>query len=83
VKRTVTALAITGMLATAGPVSGDTRGCVSQREFNRIQYGMTKRNVHRIFDTRGRRVWLRGAQERRVYRYCSGARSSTPTRIGR
>jgi hypothetical protein len=50
------ALAVGGVTVTAGPGAADTPGCVTKKEYRKIHKGMTKKRVHRIFDTP--RHWL-------------------------
>jgi hypothetical protein len=45
--------ALTMTLAPAPTASADTPRCVTRGEFDRVQHGMRKARVHRIFDTRG------------------------------
>ena len=47
------ALAFGGVAVTAGLTAADTPGCVTKKEYRHIHKGMTKKRVHRIFDTRG------------------------------
>jgi hypothetical protein len=50
------ALALGGVMVTAVPAAADTPGCVTKKEYHQIHKGMTKKRVHRIFDTH--RSWL-------------------------
>ena len=47
------ALAVGGAVVTTSPATADTPGCVTKTEYRKIHKGMTKKRVHRIFDTRG------------------------------
>jgi|RhiMetdeSRZDD1v2_1073273.scaffolds.fasta_scaffold15004_14 hypothetical protein len=47
------ALAVGGIVVATSPASADTPGCVTKKEYRKIHKGMTKKRVHRIFDTRG------------------------------
>jgi hypothetical protein len=47
------ALAVGVVTLAPAPASADTPGCVSKTEYRKIHKGMTKKRVHRIFDTRG------------------------------
>lgn len=68
------------MLVMLGPAAGsaraDTPGCVTRAEFRSVSKGMRMRRVHRVFDTRGRRVdYVPGgggypAEQVRVYNPC-------------
>jgi len=51
------ALALGSLVAATSPAAAaqDTPGCVTKKEYRKIHKGMTKKRVHRIFDTRG---WL-------------------------
>ena len=65
------ALAVGGVIVTAAPASADTPGCVTKKEYRRIHKGMTKKRVHRIFDTR--RSWFAGGSAgvyKRTYQSC-------------
>ncbi len=67
-------LVITCMGISAPVAHADTPRCVSKAEYERIDKGMAKRRVHRIFDVRGRRTVIsRGGGvvvEIRRYRTC-------------
>jgi len=63
-------------LTTAAPAAHATPGaCVSRGELRRVHPGMTRHHVHRIFDTRGRRISFhrhgRFTAELRRYRGCA------------
>jgi hypothetical protein len=64
------ALAVGGVAVTAGPAAADTPGCVTKKEYHHIHKGMTKKRVHRIFDTH--RSWGSGggAVYTRTYQSC-------------
>ncbi len=62
-------------LGTTAPVAyADTPRCVTRAEYERVDAGMSKRRVHRIFDTRGRRTAISSSggatAEVRSYRPC-------------
>jgi hypothetical protein len=67
-------LAVTCMAGAAAPAQAEGRHCVSPGEYRQVHRGMTKRHVHRVFDTRGRRVAFsrdgRFTSEIRRYRGC-------------
>jgi hypothetical protein len=64
------ALAVGGVAVTGGPAAADTPGCVTKKEYRHIHKGMTKKRVHRIFDTH--RSWGSGggAVYTRTYQSC-------------
>lgn len=68
------ALVLAGLGATSPSAQADTPGCVNRGEYRQVHKGMTKRRVHQIFDTRGRRVAFsrngRFTSEIRRYRAC-------------
>lgn len=64
------ALAVGGVAVTAGPAAADTPGCVTKKEYRKVHRGMTKRRVHRIFDTRGWFADGGAGGYSRVYRSC-------------
>lgn len=75
----VTAVISVGILAIGNnsPVEatyGDTRACVSPREAKAIELSMTKKQIKRIFDSRGWRVEKETVDgmtfEEREYRAC-------------
>ena len=49
------ALLSTGLVTTAGPAAAKS-GCMSNREWDRVYLGDSKRRVHHEFDTRGWRL---------------------------
>jgi hypothetical protein len=69
------ALAVASLGVAAPAAHADTPGCVVKAEYRQVQKGMTKRRVHRIFDTDGKRdaIARSGGQtfEIRSYRTCS------------
>lgn len=70
-----------GMLVGPATLSADaSHNCVTRGEYRRVERGMTKDRVHRIFDFRGRRDSLfrtgRRVDEFRSYRLCFGGRGS-------
>jgi hypothetical protein len=50
------ALVIACLVAMPSPAQAEARRCVSPGEYAQVHKGMPKRAVHRVFDTRGRRV---------------------------
>ncbi|HEX5949627.1 MAG TPA: hypothetical protein VFZ96_01385 [Actinomycetota bacterium] len=68
------ALAAVGLVALFGvsaPVTVSAAGgCVSRPEFRRVEIGMRKARVHRIFDTRGEVIHLGPHREERAYDIC-------------
>jgi hypothetical protein len=62
-------------LPAAHAEGGDQRPCVTRGEYRAVHKGMTKKKVHAIFDTRGKRQaisWSGGyASEIRSYKTCS------------
>jgi len=50
---TTTAVSSFGLVALAPAATADTPRCVSRKEFRKVDRGMRKQRVHRIFDTRG------------------------------
>ncbi len=58
--RSLIAVALTGAISSFGAVSlapsasADTPGCVTRKEFKKVERGMSKNRVARIFDTKGR-----------------------------
>jgi hypothetical protein len=60
------------LASPAAPAQADTPGCVTKPEFSRVQTGMLKEGVHRIFDTRGSLTGL-GTSEIRHYKPCKAA----------
>jgi hypothetical protein len=67
---TVVALTI-GLLGLSPVGHADAANrCVTKAEYRKVNDGMRKARVHRIFDTSGRRTVLIGSYERRVYKTC-------------
>jgi hypothetical protein len=64
------ALAVGGVAVTAGPAAADTPGCVTKKEYRHIHKGMTKKRVHRIFDTHRNWGTGGGAVYTRTYQSC-------------
>lgn len=68
------ALAVGGLVALLGgsaPIAASAAGdCVSRPEFRRVEIGMRKARVHRIFDTRGEIIHLGPHREERAYDIC-------------
>jgi hypothetical protein len=67
-------LALVGLAVLLGglvPVAAAADdGCVSRREFRRVDVGMKKARVHRIFDTRGEVIDEGANFEERAYDIC-------------
>lgn len=63
-------VALTNLGATV-PAHGDTPGCVSRHEYDRIVKGMPMTKVHAIFDTEGRNTGLGGQTPLYYYRTCA------------
>jgi len=59
-----------GAEAQAAARAAHTHNCVTRREYRRVENGMRKGEVHRIFDFPGRQVSLEGNVEVRQYRVC-------------
>jgi len=74
--RRVAVLAVT-VVATSVlfvvPAHADTPGCVSHKEFRRIEVRDTKHHVTVIFDTHGSFVSQHGQREEFAYASCGGA----------
>jgi hypothetical protein len=70
----LTSVAVVGLPTVA---SADTPGCVTKREFARVNHGMTKARVARIFDTHGKQTSFftvgGDSYEGRSYRACHHA----------
>jgi hypothetical protein len=68
------ALVVAGMAFGALPAQADTPRCVTRSEYRHVDRGMGRAQVHRVFDTRGRRKVFarvgRFTSEVRVYRGC-------------
>lgn len=68
------ALAVVGLAVLLGASVPATvsaaGGCVSRPEFRRVEIGMRKARVHRIFDTRGEVIHLGPHREERAYDIC-------------
>jgi hypothetical protein len=69
-KKRVAASLVGAMLLLGAPSAAQahTHRCVTRKEFRRVHKGDSKRRVHRIFDTRGLRVY--GNPGGRNYRPC-------------
>ena len=71
------ALALGSLVVATSPAAAaqDTPRCVTKKEYRNVHKGMTKKRVHRIFDTRGRRDAFAQSgghtAEIRSYRTCS------------
>jgi hypothetical protein len=69
------ALAVASVGVVAPAAHADTAGCVTKSEYRKVNKGMSKTRVHRIFDTDGRREAIarsgRFTSEIRTYRTCS------------
>lgn len=68
------ALVATCLIGIPTTAQADTKVCVSPGEYSHVHRGMTKRRVHRVFGSRGRRVAFsrrgRHTSEIRRYRGC-------------
>lgn len=63
--------AIPGPTAPTDATQAVPAGCVTRVEYRDARHDMTKRSVHRIFGTRGTRIYLIiDNEERRAYRTC-------------
>lgn len=59
------------VLMPATPAHADTRGCVTKRELARVgDTNLSMRQVHRVFDTRGRQTSRDRDEIQREYRGC-------------
>src|SRR3954453_16071216 len=58
--------------ASAGTTDGER--CVTRAEYHQVQNGLTKKHVHRIFDSAGERYMREGRFEIRTYNPCSDRR---------
>lgn len=62
------------LVGVAAPAEAAQRSCVSVSEYRQVDRGMTRRSVHRLFDTGGRRVAFYStgvfSSEIRRYRGC-------------
>jgi hypothetical protein len=67
----VFALAVATLVVVAPAAQATHRPCVNRLEYILVHRGMPKHRVHRIFDTRGRRVAKHGNNEIRSYRACT------------
>ena len=80
------AIAIAGIGVAAPPAQADSPRCVSKGEYRQVHRGMSRGQVHRVFDTRGhRRAFARVGRFRsevRVYRGC-GRRSAVSVAYSR
>ena len=74
----VTAAGLVATTAAAQAEGGHQGRCVTYGEFANAQAGMSKRQVHRLFDSRGKRVSTSSysglRSEMRTYRACDGVR---------
>lgn len=62
---------LVALLAGSAPITVSAAGgCVSRPEFRRVEIGMRKARVHRIFDTRGEVIHLGPHREERAYDIC-------------
>ena len=66
----ITAGVLLTSVATTTPAQADTPGCVTKGEYRNVHKGMTKKRVHRIFDTRGVRTAFT-TSEIRHYKPCN------------
>ena len=63
-------LALVGGTAISPPATADTPGCVTKKEYRKIHKGVTKKRVHRIFDTSRNWGTGGGAVYTRTYQSC-------------
>jgi len=72
---TFVATMVLGFAGLSGPMTStaraDSPGCVTKGEFRRVDRGMTRRRVARIFDTNGRLASRYGAYATRDYNPCA------------
>ena len=66
------ALTTSGLVAFAAPASADTPGCVTHKEFQRAEEGMSIDRIGRIFDHLGAQSWKGGGWQSRQYPTCTG-----------
>jgi hypothetical protein len=71
----VCAVTVVCLAGTVVPAQAAGRACVTVREYGQVHRGMSLRSVHRVFDTRGRRVVFFShdgfSSEIRRYRGCA------------
>jgi hypothetical protein len=71
IRKILAAVGLVALLGATAPVSVSAAGgCVSRPEFRRVEIGMRKARVHRIFDTRGEVIHLGPHREERAYDIC-------------
>ena len=70
----VAATGLLAVLAFAPSALADTPDCVTRAEYRAVHIEDSIRRVHRIFDIRGRRLWIDGEgdykTQKRRYRTC-------------
>ena len=77
-RKTIAAAIATLALAGVGAdvALADTPGCVTRKEFRRVEKGMRMSRVHAIFDTAGKQAWYMSgsygypAEQGREYKPC-------------
>ena len=74
-KRFAAVAAVVAMLSViaVATASADTPGCVSHKEFRRIENGDPHHRVNHVFDTRGDEISEHGARTEFAYPTCGGA----------
>lgn len=72
------ALALACLVGPLPSAQAQSGACVSHSEYRHVHKGMSKRRVHRVFDTRGRRVafFRRGRYTVEIRRYRGCPRGS-------
>jgi hypothetical protein len=71
IRKGLAVVAVGMLLGGLVPLSaGAGQGCVSRREYRRVDIGMRKARVHRIFDTRGEVIDEGPNFEERAYDIC-------------
>ena len=58
------------LLCVPTAATADTPGCITRAEFGKVELGMAKTRVHRIFDTSGVQISQSGNFEHRAYEKC-------------
>ncbi|HEU4527105.1 MAG TPA: hypothetical protein VFT80_04175 [Actinomycetota bacterium] len=71
VRKVLAGIGLAVLLGASTPVAVSAAGgCVSRPEFRRVEIGMRKAHVHRIFDTRGEVIHEGPHREERAYDIC-------------
>jgi hypothetical protein len=77
----VAATGLLAVLAFAPSALADTPDCVTRAEYRAVHTEDSIRRVHRVFDIRGRRLWIDGEgdykTQKRRYRTCRAHSSVT------